>query len=71
MFGDRFCRMWEYYFAICEIGFRHQNLMVFQMQLAKDQAALPLTRNYMYEGEQQLRVREKHYAPVRKRRRHN
>jgi cyclopropane-fatty-acyl-phospholipid synthase len=60
MFGDRFCRMWEYYFAICEIGFRHQNLMVFQMQLAKDQAALPLTRNYMYEGERELRLRESH-----------
>jgi cyclopropane-fatty-acyl-phospholipid synthase len=70
-FGERFCRMWEFYLAVCEIGFRYQGLMVFQMQLAKDHAALPLTRNYMYASERGLRLRDSHHAPVTKRRRHN
>ena len=45
---ERFCRMWEFYLAGAEIGFRYQNLMVFQLQLTKDQKALPLTRDYIY-----------------------
>ena len=40
-YGERFCRMWEFYLAGAETGFRYQNLMVFQLQLAKDQTALP------------------------------
>ena len=54
-YGERFCRMWEFYLAIAETGFRHQGLMVFQLQLAKDQSALPLTRDYMFEAERALR----------------
>jgi cyclopropane-fatty-acyl-phospholipid synthase len=68
-FGERFCRMWEYYLAICETGFRYQGLMVFQLQLTRDQKALPLTRNYMYEAERELRLREGEPAPLRKRQR--
>jgi cyclopropane-fatty-acyl-phospholipid synthase len=67
-FGERFCRMWEFYLAICEIGFRYQNLMVFQLQLAKNQHALPLTRDYMYEAERQMRQRDTGDAPPRRRR---
>ena len=67
-FGEHFCRMWEFYLAICEVGFRHQNLMVFQLQLTRDQNALPLTRDYMYEAERELRQRDSHYAPARRRR---
>jgi cyclopropane-fatty-acyl-phospholipid synthase len=48
---DRFCRMWEFYLAGCEMSFRHMNQMVFQLQIAKRQDAVPLTRDYMYEGE--------------------
>jgi cyclopropane-fatty-acyl-phospholipid synthase len=48
---DRFCRMWEFYLAGCEMSFRHMNQMVFQLQLARRQDAAPLTRDYMYEGE--------------------
>ena len=31
----RFCRMWEFYLAGSETAFRYQNLVVFQIQLAK------------------------------------
>lgn len=48
---ERFCRMWEFYLAACEMSFRHMNQMVFQIQIARRQEAVPLTRDYMYEGE--------------------
>jgi cyclopropane-fatty-acyl-phospholipid synthase len=44
---ERFCRMWEYYLAGCEVSFRHHNLAVFQIQLAKQLDAAPLTRDYL------------------------
>ncbi|HSD91466.1 MAG TPA: cyclopropane-fatty-acyl-phospholipid synthase family protein [Methyloceanibacter sp.] len=68
-FGERFCRMWEYYLAVCEAGFRYQNLMVFQLQLTKNQHALPLTRDYMFEAEREMRKRDSLYAPVTRKRR--
>ena len=48
---ERFCRMWELYLILCELGFRHQHLMVFQIQLAKQVDTLPLTREYMIDWE--------------------
>lgn len=51
LYDERFCRMWEYYLAVCEAGFRVGGLMVFQIQLARDVAAVPLTRDYMFEAE--------------------
>ena len=48
MMSERFCRMWEYYLAGCEVAFRHHNLAVFQIQLAKKVDAAPLTRAYLY-----------------------
>lgn len=65
-YGERFCRMWEFYFAAAEIGFRYENLMVFQLQLTKDQKALPLTRDYIGEAEQQLRLRNVARQPARR-----
>jgi cyclopropane-fatty-acyl-phospholipid synthase len=46
--ADRFIRMWEYYLAGFEASFRYYGLAVFQIQLAKDINAVPLTRGYMY-----------------------
>ena len=43
--------MWEFYLAASETAFRYQNLVVFQMQLAKRIQALPITRDYMYKAE--------------------
>ncbi len=47
LYDERFCRMWEFYLAVCEAGFRHNGLVVFQLQLAHRVDALPLTRNYI------------------------
>jgi len=51
MMSERFCRMWDYYLAGCEVGFRYHNLAVFQIQLAKQVDAAPLTRGYLYSPE--------------------
>jgi cyclopropane-fatty-acyl-phospholipid synthase len=63
--GERFCRMWEFYLAASETAFRYQNLMVFQIQMVKDQTVLPLIRDYMIDGERELRVRDRRHAPGR------
>ncbi|MEO0692559.1 MAG: cyclopropane-fatty-acyl-phospholipid synthase family protein [Pseudomonadota bacterium] len=51
LYDDRFCRMWRYYLAACEMTFRYGRQAVFQVQLAHDQSAVPLTRGYLYTGE--------------------
>jgi cyclopropane-fatty-acyl-phospholipid synthase len=55
-YDDRFLRMWEFYLAGCEIAFRYFGQMVFQIQIARRQDAVPLTRDYMIDAE---REREK------------
>jgi cyclopropane-fatty-acyl-phospholipid synthase len=62
-YGERFCRMWEFYLAVSETAFRYQNLMVFQLQLTKDQNVLPLTRDYIYETERRLRGQDGSVPP--------
>jgi cyclopropane-fatty-acyl-phospholipid synthase len=47
MFDARFRRLWEFYLAGAEMGFRHGGHMVFQIQLAKRRDGAPLTRDYM------------------------
>lgn len=47
MFDGRFRRMWEFYLAGAELGFRHGGHMVFQIQLAKKRDGTPLTRDYL------------------------
>ena len=51
---ERFCRMWEFYLAGAEAAFRHNGQIVFQIQLAKRQDAVPLTRDYITDGERAL-----------------
>jgi cyclopropane-fatty-acyl-phospholipid synthase len=50
-YGERFCRLWEFYLAAAECGFRHGGLMVFQIQVARRQESVPLTRNYISQRE--------------------
>jgi len=45
--GERFARMWEFYLAVCEGSFLWQDMVVFQLQLAKRHGAVPITRNYL------------------------
>jgi cyclopropane-fatty-acyl-phospholipid synthase len=47
LYDERFCRMWEFYLAGSEAFFRCMDGMVFQIQLAKDRNAVPLTRDYI------------------------
>ncbi len=46
-YDARFIRMWDYYLAISELSFRYGVHVVFQLQLAKRQDAVPLTRAYL------------------------
>ena len=47
LYDERFCRMWEFYLQLCEVGYRRLNWMVFQAQLAKRVSTVPLTRSYL------------------------
>lgn len=58
LYDERFCRIWEFYLAASESAFRWQNLVVFQLQLAHNQEAVPLTRDYIESGEGCLKARE-------------
>jgi cyclopropane-fatty-acyl-phospholipid synthase len=51
LYDERFCRMWEFYLAVSELSFRYRNHMVFQIQLTRRIDALPITRDYIGEGE--------------------
>ena len=58
MFDERFCRMWEFYLIMAEIGFRYGKQMVFHLQLMKTIDGLPTTRDYMAEAERALEDQE-------------
>jgi cyclopropane-fatty-acyl-phospholipid synthase len=58
IYDERFARMWEFYLAGSEAAFRWQDLMVFQIQLTKKNDTLPITREYMHEGELALAARD-------------
>ncbi|MGV9006838.1 MAG: class I SAM-dependent methyltransferase [Brevundimonas sp.] len=58
MFDDRFCRMWEFYLSMAEAAFRHEDIVIFQIQIARRQEAVPITRRYIDEAETRLRHRE-------------
>jgi cyclopropane-fatty-acyl-phospholipid synthase len=56
LLDERFCRMWEFYLIASEFTFRYGKHMVFQMQLTKDVNTLPLTRDYIYERDNALKI---------------
>lgn len=51
LYDERFCRMWEFYLAVCELAFLQGRLMVCQIQLARRRDAVPLTRDYIADAE--------------------
>ncbi len=51
LYDERFCRMFEFYLAGCEVTFRHGGHFVWQLQLARRVGSVPLTRDYMFEAE--------------------
>ena len=65
LYDERFCRMWEFYLAGAETSFRVDGHMVFQIQIAKRQDVVPLTRGYIVEREAELRRREAAHSQMR------
>ncbi len=47
LYDERFCRMFEFYLAGSELSFRREHQMVFQIQMAHEPMAVPLTRDYI------------------------
>ncbi len=56
LYDERFCRMWEFYLAACEVSFLYMRQFVYQIQITRQQDAVPLTRDYMVEAEHALPV---------------
>lgn len=56
-YGERFCRMWEFYLQGCEAAFRWSDLVVFQFQLTRQLQRLPLQRDYLYAAAGSVRAR--------------
>jgi cyclopropane-fatty-acyl-phospholipid synthase len=66
LYDVRFVRMWEFYLAASEMAFREQAMMVFQIQLTKQQGIVPMTRDYITREETRLRTLEaRSRAPLR------
>jgi cyclopropane-fatty-acyl-phospholipid synthase len=63
LYDERFCRMWEFYLAGCEAGFRHGYLVNFQIQLSRRHDAVPLTRDYIAIEEARLGARDSPTRP--------
>ena len=65
IYDERFCRMWEFYLAASEASFRFQDLVVFQIQIARRNDTLPMTRDYIGKCEKALSMHEMaHGKPV-------
>ncbi len=63
LYDERFARMWEFYLAGAWTAFSYSGHVNFQIQVAKRQTAVPLTRDYITEFERKLEVnREAHAA---------
>jgi cyclopropane-fatty-acyl-phospholipid synthase len=48
LYDERFFRMWRFYLIAAEMAFVHGQHVVFQLQLARRQDTVPLTRDYLY-----------------------
>ncbi|QXZ08816.1 cyclopropane-fatty-acyl-phospholipid synthase family protein [Comamonas sp. Y33R10-2] len=58
LYDERFCRMWEFYLSMSEAAFRYQDIAIFQVQLSRRQEAVPLTRDYIHQREDDLKSLE-------------
>jgi cyclopropane-fatty-acyl-phospholipid synthase len=54
LYDERFCRMFEYYLSGSEMTFRLADHMNFQIQIVRNQEAVPLTRDYMTDSERSI-----------------
>ncbi len=51
LYDERFCRMFEFYLAGCELSFRYSGEVVFQVQMSRQLTTVPLTRDYIGRAE--------------------
>jgi cyclopropane-fatty-acyl-phospholipid synthase len=63
LYDERFCRMWEFYLALGEVGFHYRTNVVFQVQLARRLNAVPMTRDYMVDWERHGHLPARHDIP--------
>lgn len=56
LYDDRFFRMWQFYLAGAEAGFRYGGLANFQIQYVKEADSVPVIRDYMVEEAARLRA---------------
>jgi cyclopropane-fatty-acyl-phospholipid synthase len=63
LYDERFFRMWEFYLAGAEMGFRHDGLVVYQIQMIKQIDALPTTRDYMVDDERRIKFAGTDHMP--------
>jgi cyclopropane-fatty-acyl-phospholipid synthase len=57
--------MWEFYLAGAECSFRYEGNVIFQLQLARQVTAVPLTRDYMSRREAELRRKDSAFPALR------
>ena len=63
IYDERFCRMWDFYLAGSEAAFRWQDLVVFQIQLARKNDTVPITRGYIEKCEKALALHGSAHEP--------
>jgi cyclopropane-fatty-acyl-phospholipid synthase len=63
LYDQGFVRMWEFYLASSEMAFRRGDMVVFQIQMAKQKGILPATRDYIAREETRLHAIEAGYKP--------
>lgn len=63
LYDERFFRMFDFYLASSEMAFRHQGMMIFQLQLTKREGVVPITRDYITDAEKGLRAMETRNRP--------
>ncbi|MEO7365954.1 MAG: cyclopropane-fatty-acyl-phospholipid synthase family protein [Sphingomicrobium sp.] len=67
LYDERFFRMWQFYLAGAEAGFRHGRLVNFQLQYLERSDTVPIVRDHMVHEEARLRASdtapEWHLAP--------
>ncbi len=66
LYDEKFFRMWEFYLAGSEMGFRWDELFIEQIQITKNQFATPDNRNYIPQNEAKLREFEATRPPLEK-----
>ena len=68
LYDERFCRMWEFFLAASEAAFRFDRTLVFQVQMAKHENTVPITRDYIAKARRGIAQDRKEPAAARARR---